>query len=86
MTKQQKYLREFSEPCEFWTSEDGMLVSLAIIPGEGAIDKLKSHFAFAKQTFDKKRVKKRYAYQEWVGSEYFDGGSGQSKGKVWRHY
>ena len=79
-----EYLRLFSEPCEFWTSEDGSLLSLVILPSDNAPELLKAHHAFQNEPFDPTRIKSRHAVKEWVGQEFFDGRSGRQKGKIWR--
>lgn len=84
MTTIKLFKKVFHDPCEFWTSEDGMLLSLVIADSEGYEKRLREHWTFAREEFDPSRLKKRYAYREWVGHEYFDGNSGRRSGKVWR--
>lgn len=58
-----KFRREFREPCEFWTGEDGTLMSLVIARGDYAEQALSEHHAFVDETFDPTRVKERFVYR-----------------------
>lgn len=80
-----KFERMFTEPLEFWTSEDGSLLALVIKRRPDYLEVLKAHYIFTKgEEFDPAQIKEAYVEQEWVGKEHFDGGSGQKRGKVWR--
>ena len=81
-----KFLREFGYGCEMWTSEDGCLISLAIVCRDDAPAILRgaySHWLQYEKPLTMDRLKRRYAYREWVGAEFFDGGT-RTHGKVWR--
>lgn len=81
-----KYRKTFERGCEFWTSEDGMLAALVIMPSEDWEDVFKREFShrLSNQEFKPERIKLQFAYEEWTGREYFDGPNSNRSGKVWR--
>lgn len=80
------FLKTFGNGVAMWTSEDGTLMSLAIIERDDWREVLQKEFAHILTTegegFDEKRGKPAYVEWEW-NSEYFDGNSGRTHGKVW---
>ncbi len=79
-----EFTRYFQHGQGFWTSEDGNLMSFVILRVPDAMEILKREHAY---DFDRYRfapLKERYAFKEWTGGEFFDGGSGTNRGKVWR--
>lgn len=48
------------EVCDFWTGEDGMLVSLVTKDDDEAEARLRKHYVFHKEEFDPTRMKKRF--------------------------
>lgn len=82
-TDQKAFMRTFARPCEFWSSEDGDLMSLVIARSPNAKQLLKTHYAFQRERFDPRRLKPKYVQREWTGAEFFDG-NGQRRGKIWR--
>ncbi len=81
------FVEDFIDGCEMWTSEDGTLVAIAVMDSAEWRDVLRKQFAhiWAHEKFNPARAIRRYAWREWVGSEFFDGpGPGQRRGKVWR--
>lgn len=81
-----KFWEDFGDGCEMWTSEDGTLLSIAIIPHEEWQESLQfnQRHRFKDEAFDLSRAQLRFAYREWAGSEFFDGPYSQRRGKVWR--
>lgn len=87
MTLEKRFRKEFAEGMEFWTSQDGTLMSIAVCfsPHWPKILRERVLFRNPQYKFKPSRVKVRYAYREWAESEYFyfKGDKGD-KGKVWR--
>lgn len=82
MTLEKRFKKDFKNPMEFWTSEDGSLMSVAVAFSPDWPTLLREKIKSLGQKFKKSRVKSRYAYREWAEREYwyFAG----DKGKVWR--
>lgn len=83
MTLEKRFKKEFQAPMEFWTGEDGTLMSVAIAFSPKWVKKLREHIEIrCRQKFKTARVRKRFAFREWAEREYwyFSG----TKGKVWR--
>lgn len=86
--EQRKFEKAFRDGCEFWTSEDGTRISIAIMDSEGWQKRLVENnphiFSHQKHQFDETRCQRRFVYQAWAGREYFDGPYSCQSGKVWR--
>jgi hypothetical protein len=81
-----QFSKTFGNGLAMWTSEDGTLLSLAIVVRDDWREVLQREFAHILTTkgegFDENRGK--LAYVEWGwNTEYFDGNSGKTRGKVW---
>lgn len=64
-----KFKHDFSETCEMWTGEDGMLMSLTIARSENAESLLRQHSAFQQETFDAQRMKPRFVCRDYKMDE-----------------
>jgi hypothetical protein len=81
-----KFFDYFNDGCEFWTSEDGSLMSLVIARRKDWAEVLQRNFEHRLNSpIDSSKGKPGFVYQEWAGRDFFDGpGCGQRRGKVWR--
>lgn len=81
-----QFEKTFGNGLAMWTSEDGMLLSLAIIFRSDWREILQREFEHILTTdgegFDESRGKPAYVEWRW-NSDYFDGNSGKTRGKVW---
>lgn len=79
-----KYNKELSEPTGFWTSEDGDLVSIAVIPSGDAVEKIKRTYEHIDIDWEKCKFYNAYVMRWWAGREFFNGYCGQNHGTVWQ--
>lgn len=79
-----RFLKDFREGLEFWTSEDGSLISIAIMNTEKWKDVLLANYSHRIKDFNERHARPRWASREWAGGEYFDGRCGRTRGKIWR--
>lgn len=83
MTLEKRFKKEFENGMEFWTSQDGTLMNVAICFTPEWPKRLKElvEARGTKNKFKPNRVKRRYVFREWAESEYFFFKG--DKGKVW---
>lgn len=78
-----RFKKEFTNGMEFWTSQDGTLLSIAICFSPHWMETLseKVRARNPRKRFKPSRIKLRYAFREWpeAGYYYFKG----DRGKVW---
>lgn len=79
-----KFRREFAEPCEFWTGEDGMLMSLVIERRPDWADAMKQHYVFHKETFDLSRGKERFVRRENMDADDRENWRDSGSRAMWR--
>lgn len=84
MTLEKRFKKEFSDGMEFWTGEDGMLLSIAVCftPHWPKVLRERVLARNPKHKFKPSRVKIGYAYREWLEPEFFYHKG--DKGKGWR--
>lgn len=84
MTLEKQFKKYFTHGAEFWTSQDGMLLSVAVCFSPNWPKVLREMVKLRNPTkgFKPSRVKIGYAYKEWAEREYFYFKG--DKGKVWR--
>lgn len=82
---QRNFESQFRDGLEFWTSEDGSLLSIVIDNGAAWRQRLRFNHpsVWEHEKFDPTRAKPGYVERVWAGLDFFDGG-GQKRGKVWR--
>lgn len=72
-----KFKEYFREVAEFWTVEDGMLMSLVIVRSPDAECLLKEHRVFKNEPFEPGRMKPKFAYrgliEGWRGNVWLTG-------------
>ena len=84
MTLEKRFKKEFENGVEFWTSQDGTLLSIAVCFSTNWPKILRERVLSRnpRRRFKPSRVKIGYAYREWAEPEYFYFKG--DKGKVWR--
>lgn len=82
MTLAKQFKKDFKDGLEFWTSQDGTLMSVAVCFSIDWPKRLKAAVEARGEQLKANRVKVRYAFKEWAEREYFFWKG--DKGKVWR--
>src|SRR6185369_10097305 len=81
-----KYLEDFAEPCQFWSSEDGDPGEIVVLPSDQSLALIRERHGWQYKkmgSLANATVRAGFVHQVRVGREFYDGGN-QTQGMVWQ--